>query len=477
MKLLKFTLMNLMVGAMSLSAISQTHMLNPSNTPYAHMGESVAQFGGYSLFGAYEDGILLDQYGNKTLPGAVYLFNSNGVLERSYMLTADSLRYANVGRSVTLNSNFIAATVTGTIITQGPRPCVYIAGKTNGVWNNNYSYSITDPDVVINTELQVALDGYGTLAIGSPLSTVNGVQTGAVFIYEFVSNQWVKKQVLVPSNAIANSRFGKSIAFHNNYLIVGAPQSEGGRVYTFSKNGTWSQLNVFPSGTTYAGARLGERVDVSDNTAVVSAPNHNGTGSVFFLDLQNNQWVVSSQISNLKATSVAIENVKAVVGVDNGQYSVNGIAAQFYLKDWNGWVLKKTRTSTEAGDNFAFDVDIEGSKVLVSRKYADKNGIVNVGAGVSYDYWSTIYSSSREAGDFEEAVEVNNLYPNPTTLSEITFNSTEEIVEVDAYSQNGSSSKLSFSGNKIDVRSLAPGLYTLQIRTANGVESRKLSVL
>ncbi|WP_156026993.1 T9SS type A sorting domain-containing protein [Sporocytophaga myxococcoides] len=468
MRLLKFTLMNLMVGAMSLSAISQTHMINSSNVPYAHMGESVAQYGGYSAFGAYEDGIITPS-GSKTYHGAVYLYN-NGVLERSFKLTADSMQVANVGRSVSLNSNFVAASFTGFVMSSSPRPCAVIAGKTNGVWNNNFSYSIIDSDVTISTTLQVALDGYGTLAIGSPDATVNGVKTGAVFIYEFNGSTWVKKQVLTPSNVVADGLFGRSIAFHNNYLMVGAPGSQGGRVYTYSKNGTWSQLNVFPSsGTTYAGA-LGQNVDVSDNTAVVSAPTHNGTGSVFFLDLQNNQWTVASQISNVRASSVAIENVKAVVGVD-------GVSAQFYLKDWNGWVLKKTRTSTEAGDSFGYDVDIEGSKVLVSRKYADKNGIPNVGAGVSYDYWSTIYSSSREAVDFEEAVEVNNLYPNPTTLSEVTFNSSEEILNVEAYGQNGSSSKLTFSGNKIDVSSLTPGLYTLQIRTANGIESRKLSVL
>ncbi|GAL87375.1 alpha beta-propellor repeat-containing integrin [Sporocytophaga myxococcoides] len=469
--------MNLMAGAMSLSAISQTHMINSSNVPYAHMGESVAQYGGYSLFGAYEDGIITPN--GKTYSGAVYLYNNNGVLEKSYRLTADSLQYANVGRSVALNSNFIAATATGVIITQGPRPCVYIAGKTNGVWNNNFSYSIIDPAVAITTDLQVALDGYGTLAIGSPGTEINGVRTGAVFIYEFVGSQWVKKQTLTPPNQVVDGKFGRAIAFHNNLLIVGAPESSGGRVYTYSKNGTWNQLNVFPTGgITYAGANLGHKVDISDNTAIVSAPGHNGTGSVFFLELQsNNQWAVSSQISNLKAASVAIENIKAVVGVDQAEYSGNATAVQFYFKEWNGWNLKKTRTSTEAGDNFGYDVDIEGSKVLVSRKYADKGSIPNVGAGVSYDFWSTIYSSSREAGDFEDAADVNNLYPNPSSLSEVTFNSNEEILQVDAYGQNGSSIKLAFSGNKIDVRSLTPGLYTLQIRTAKGVESKKLSVL
>ncbi len=468
--------MNLMVGAMSLSAISQTHMINSSDVPYAHMGESVAQYGGYSLFGAYEDGVMTPS--GKTYAGAAYLYNNNGVLERSYMLTADSLRYANVGRSVALNSNFIAATATGVIITQGSRPCVYIAGKTNGVWNNNFSYSITDPEVAITTELQVALDGYGTLAIGSPGTEINGVRTGAVVIYEFVGSQWIKKQTLTPPNQVVDGKFGRAIAFHNNMLIVGAPQSGGGRVYTYSKNGTWNQLNVFPTGgITYAGANLGHKVDISDNTAIVSAPGHNGTGSVFFLELSNNQWVVSSQISNLKAASVAIENIKAVVGVDNAEYSGNATAVQFYFKEWNGWNLKKTRTSTEAGDNFGYDVDIEGSKVLVSRKYADKGSIPNVGAGVSYDYWSTIYSSSREAEEFEGAVDINNLDPNPSTLSEVTFNSNEEILQVDAYSQNGSSIQLPFSGNNIDVRSLTPGLYTLQIRTAKGVESKKLSVL
>ncbi len=177
--------------------------------------------------------------------------------------------------------------------------------------------------------------------------------------------------------------------------------------------------------------------------------------------------------------------MKAVVGVDNGQYSVNGIAAQFYLKDWNGWVLKKTRTSTEAGDNFAFDVDIEGSKVLVSRKYADKNGIVNVGAGVSYDYWSTIYSSTREAGDFEEAVEVNNLYPNPTEGNiTLSYTATKaETATVEMYDLAGKKVyaadwKLNsgINNRQINLIEQAKGFYLLKLNTLQGIGTEKLVI-
>jgi hypothetical protein len=474
MKLKKFTLLSLLVGAMSLSSFAQIHMINTSNTPYAHMGESVAQSNGYSAVGAFEDGVVTS--GVKNYAGAVYLYN-NGVLHRSYKLTGATYNTANLGRSVAINGHFLAATTPGQMPIQGPRPCVFIAGKTNGVWNNSLTYSITDPDIVVNGDLQVALDGYGTLAIGSPDATINGLAFGSVFIYEFNGSQWVRKQRLTPTVQSVGGKFGKSIAFHNNRLIVGAPFSNGGRAYIFTKNSEgWSGPRIFPSIiNTYPGAKLGDKVDVSDNIAIISAPGHNGTGSVFLLELQGGG--ATYQISNIKATSVAIENVQAIVGVEDNNLPGIASSVRFYLKEWNGWNLKKTRNSTETADHFGSDVDIEGGKVLVGRKYADKGAVLNVGAAVLYDYWSTVNSSSREAGDFEEAVEVNNLYPNPSTLSEVTFNSNEEILQVDAYSQNGSSIQLSFSGNKIDVRSLTPGLYTLKIRTAKGVESKKLSVL
>ncbi|MCR6639622.1 MAG: T9SS type A sorting domain-containing protein [Sporocytophaga sp.] len=398
-------------------------------------------------------------------------------MHRSYKLTGSTYNTANLGRSVAINGHFLAATATGYMPIQGTRPSVFIAGKTNGVWNNSFTYTINDPDIVISSELQVALDGYGTLAIGSPDATINGLAFGSVFIYEFNGSQWVRKQRLTPTVQSVGGKFGKSIAFHNNRLIVGAPFSNGGRAYIYTKNGgSWSNSSIFPSLiNTYPGSKLGDKVDISDNTAIISAPGHNGTGSVFILDLQGNS--SPYQISNLKASSVAIENVQAIIGVDHNEFPGNASAVRFYLKEWNGWNLKKTRSSTEAGDNFGYDVDIEGSKVILSRKYADKGSILNVGAAVLYDYWTTINSSSREAGDFDEAVEVNNLYPNPSTLSEVTFNSNEEILNVNAYSQDGSLTQLSFSGNKIDVKSLTPGLYTIQIRTAKGVEIKKLSVL
>jgi hypothetical protein len=466
MKFKKISLISLVAAAVAGPAFSQINMLNTSNVPFAHMGESVAQNGGYSLLGAYEDGTVTAQ-GQKGYEGAVYLYN-NGVLERTYLLTDAANKTAFTGRSVTLNSNFLAAAVSSPTYT-GPnlvRPDVYIAGKVNGAWSTTYNYSISDSEIIPAAGNQVALDGYGTLAIGVQDQLINGVTTGAVFIYEFNGSAWVKKQTL--TNGIANGKFGFSIAFHNDKLIVGAPESEGGRVYTYKKNGTWSQLNVFPS---VAGSLpgIGYKVDVTDNSAIAAS-----TGTAYFLELQNNQWTVAGQVSNISVSSVAIENVKAVIGHGaSGSYGPD--AASIYMKEWNGWNLKKTKTSTEAGDNFGFDVDIEGSKVLVSRKYADKGTITNVGAAVLYDFWSVIYS--REAEATTEEISVNNLFPNPAADEVVTYAAADEVVSVEAIGQDGAISKLSVEENRINISTLAPGLYTLRIKTANGIESKKLSVL
>lgn len=173
---------------------------------------------------------------------------------------------------------------------------------------------------------------------------------------------------------------------------------------------TLTELQTFRGSDTPNGTGnqdyFGREVDISGNTAIVAAPEHNDRGAVYVFELNiSNQWV---EVAKLTASdgvadrrfghSIAIDGDVIVVG-DPGK-DLLGQGVYIFEKPITGWTnmtetIKLVSPYTFPQHGFGFSVDIKGSEILVGAPYEDFNLLLNNGRIYVYEKsgssWSTAF--------------------------------------------------------------------------------------
>src|SRR5262249_48908792 len=135
------------------------------------------------------------------------------------------------------------------------------------------------------------------LAVGAPDS--NG---GQVFTYIRTGTSWSSQATLTPPDPVTYSRFGESLAYDSFRLLVGRPYSSGfGSAYLFtyrSITSTWLfALKFSPSDA--SGDGFGESVALSGTTAFVGFPgasDSHGAVSRFTYDIGSGTWTEQPEL-------------------------------------------------------------------------------------------------------------------------------------------------------------------------------------
>jgi trimeric autotransporter adhesin len=135
----------------------------------------------------------------------------------------------------------------------------------------------------------------GALSEDSGATGVNGNQSdnsatvaGAAYVFVRAGTNWGQQAYLKASNTAANDRFGHSIGFSGDVLVIGAIEedsnakgvngnqndnsaSASGAAYAFARNGTnWSQQAYLKASNTEANDYFGVSPAVSDDTVVIA---------------------------------------------------------------------------------------------------------------------------------------------------------------------------------------------------------------
>jgi hypothetical protein len=83
--------------------------------------------------------------------------------------------------------------------------------------------------------------------VGSPTDNTTSSNAGAIFVFEKTASGWIDKTKLLASDGQDGDRFGYSLAYSDNYLIVGAKDvdalgSNSGAAYLYQYDGSnWSE--------------------------------------------------------------------------------------------------------------------------------------------------------------------------------------------------------------------------------------------
>ena len=121
------------------------------------------------------------------------------------------------------------------------------------------------------------------IAVGAPYHDVEGVDTGAVFIFERVDGEWLETAYILPPFPDPLGWFGRWLAIDSGRIVIGAPYEDGrgldgsriddsGVAYVYEKvSGVWQRTGTLLPRVPTAGASFGWSVAISGDRIAVSA--------------------------------------------------------------------------------------------------------------------------------------------------------------------------------------------------------------
>lgn len=188
----------------------------------------------------------------------------------------------------------------------------------DGIQGGHYGFSL-------------ALDD-GTIALGAQYDDENGIDSGAVFLYDASTGLQTTK--LLHNDGQPGDYFGSSIAIDNQLIVIGAPgnfpssPNYRGAAYLFdaSTGSLISQLIPDDDFKEPIFGWLGESVAIGPNVVAVGLNEINGTGTVYLFDpitgTQLAKLIPNDQTNNMSfGVALAVHN--GVIAVGASYASVN----------------------------------------------------------------------------------------------------------------------------------------------------------
>lgn len=219
-------------------------------------------------------------------------------------------------------------------------------------------------------------------------------QNGAVYLYHYVPNTWSLDTILRnPNDTSTTGEFGYCSLISAQYVIVGAPYDnengiDRGAVYIYEKEGgRWKMMP--PIVGENAGDKLGTAIALHGDELLIGA---SGADKAYLYKRgvsgwQKNMTLMSNVSGELYGASVALSAQYIVVGAPDSQ--VNGKAAQgvIYVYDRTQAIHEPNRIQDlngEAGARFGRSVALDGKNLIVGAYQADIGGNIDEGKVIFY---------------------------------------------------------------------------------------------
>ena len=243
--------------------------------------------------------------------------------------------------------------------------------------------------------------GGDTLVIGATGDDDIENLSGSAYVFTRDAAGWTQAAKLTASEPKEDAGFGYAVAVHGDTIVVGAYEedhpggTDAGAAYVFTKPVSgWTDMTQTArliASDTVKDDEFGKSVAVHEETIVVGAPeeNTNGRGSAYIFTKPANGWADGTETAKLRGgdgdrfgSSVAVHADTVVVGAaeENGRrgaaYVFTKSAATGVWDDWNGKrgsnaTAKLTASDRGSGDFFGRAVSVEGETIVVGAPYND----------------------------------------------------------------------------------------------------------
>src|SRR6185369_16844498 len=120
-------------------------------------------------------------------------------------------------------------------------------------------------------------DEYASIGVDISGDTAVVASNDGVYVYVRSGAIWTQQALLVPSDGLSGFGFPKAIAIEGDTVVMGCTQAtingiKSGAAYVFVRNGTtWSEQQRLTSSDALANDNFGRAVGISGNSIIVTA--------------------------------------------------------------------------------------------------------------------------------------------------------------------------------------------------------------
>ena len=263
------------------------------------------------------------------------------------------------------------------------------------------------------------------------------IKIGAAYIFERnADDEWTEVQKIVGSDRESADAFGKSVAIHGDYAVVGAPGKD------------WSGILI-----NYKGV----------GTAYVYKRNDDG------------EWIEMQRLNasdredeDAFGWSVAIHGDLIVVGAYGEGEAINrGAAYVFQRNEDESWteIQKIIAPDGQSEDRFGEFVAIHQGQAAVAAPFADQPNAISAGAVYLYDYEvttaTTAVSTAADIAMYPNPVDERLIIQLPAYWDEL------EVSVVNALGQVVLSKRYATPSGEVELNlaSIPAGMYFVQLAT------------
>ncbi len=238
----------------------------------------------------------------------------------------------------------------------------------------------------------VAVNG-DTAVVGASQDDDNGSNSGSAYVFRFNGSTWEQEQKLLPSNGASGDRFGYAVALSGDTVIVGAWGDndlgvDSGSAYVYRFDGSsWVQEQQLHASKGETTDRFGYTVAFSGDTVIIGTPGDDdagpdsGSAFVYRFDQRESSWVEVQKLLAPDAEpgdnfggAVASAGTAVVIGTPfDDDHGTDSGAAYVFRFDGSTWILeqKLNAAAGAAGDNFGHSVAVSGDTIVAGAWYND----------------------------------------------------------------------------------------------------------
>jgi hypothetical protein len=290
------------------------------------------------------------------------------------------------GESVGIDGDHAIVGTPGEVVSATEKGSIsfYKRNLSTGLWEPNgpklYNpYSINTSGKIFGEQVAISGDyavvGVPQLGLNTGLGVVYKRNSSTGF-WEF--NSYISDTFSAGATGIGD-QFGYSIAISGDYIMVGSPYDDNtfidqGSISIFQRTGaaTWTQTKFFNS-VPESGANYGDKVSISGENALASAPNEDSpsfgnAGSITFYNrnVTSNIWTQSTKIisNNDNAFGLSLSISGNYAAVKTGVYSKSIFIYKLINSSWVFTTRVNVPSEFEANYNFAKAIHLSGDYLI-----------------------------------------------------------------------------------------------------------------